>query len=354
MNNSMNLGGGVQKCIYMLSKYFTKDNKIYIASSGGEYAEELKEYGVKHFSIVNPENKNPINILKNILRIRKIVKNNSIDVIHSHHRMTTLYAKIVSKVCDVKVVHTSHLYTEDKVKLSKITLKNIPIITVSKGVKQGLINIYKLDKENITNIYNTIEFNNNNDNVYKELMIEKENGSFIVTSICRLEPVKGLDILLEAVQKISRIQNNVVFFILGEGSERIKLTKFIKNNNLEKMVHLVGNVPNVRAYLERTDVLVQCSYREGLPLAVAEAASLGVPAIASDIPGLNEIIINGYNGMTIPPGDSDAIVDSLLHFINNRDLINKMSKNGIKHFNENFSKDKYYNDHIKVYSRLIE
>lgn len=69
--------------------------------------------GVKHYNILNTDSKNPDIILNNLIAIYKMVKKENIDIIHSHHRMTTLLAKLISKITKVKVIHTQHLCIED-------------------------------------------------------------------------------------------------------------------------------------------------------------------------------------------------------------------------------------------------
>lgn len=350
----MTLGGGVQKCIYMLSKHFIKDkdHSIYIASSGGEYIDELEELGVKHIKIFNPENKNPIKTLKNIWEIYRTVKENSIDIIHSHHRMTTLYAKIVSKISRVKVVHSAHLYTEDKVKLTNLTLKNIPVISVSNGVREGLIEVYGIKKDSITTIYNTVEFNQTSKTVYGKIIEERDKGNFIVASVSRLEPVKGLDLLLKTALMLKEYKD-IKFFLIGDGSLKEQFQEYIVNNHLEDNVLLLGKVPNIKDYLKYIDVVVQCSYREGFGLSVAEAASVGVPSIATDIHGLNEVIIDNYNGILIPTGSEEKIADAILKLYNDKTLLKRLGENGVKHFNSNFTKNKHYDGHLNFYKNLI-
>ncbi|MCT2347466.1 glycosyltransferase family 4 protein [Bacillales bacterium AN1005] len=353
LNNTMILGGGVQKCIYMLSKEFIGKHKVFVASAGGEYEAELEELGVVHKRIINPEKKNIFSILKNLFLIYKLVKNDSIDLIHSHHRMTTVYAKIIACFTKVKVVHSAHLYTEDKIKLTNFALKNIPVISVSNGVGEGLSEVYNLKKENITTIYNTVEFSQIKAEVKKEILDAKKNGSFVVASISRLEPVKGLENLLIAAKSIINLQLDVKFILIGEGSEREKYLDFIKSNNMENDVFVLGKVPNVKDYLKYIDVLIQCSYREGFGLAVAEAAAVGVPSIASNIHGLNEVIIENYNGLLIEPGNSKELEAAILKLYEDQNLLSFFGENGKNHYEKNFSKKQYYDGHESFYEKLI-
>ena len=100
LNNVMSVGG-VTKCILKLCKEMNEDIQVIVASHGGALVDEFRNRGIKHYEINNVDNKSPINIIKNITILWNIVKDEKIDIIHSHHRMTTLISKIVYKFTGV-------------------------------------------------------------------------------------------------------------------------------------------------------------------------------------------------------------------------------------------------------------
>ena len=88
-----------------------------------------------------------------------------------------------------------------------------------------------------------------------------------------------------------------------------------------------GRQSDVPAFLSITDLFVFPSYREGFGLSLMEAGAMGVPAIASDIIGCNEVIINGETGLLIPPHSSSAIVAAVDRVFNDRALYEKFHVN---------------------------
>ena len=354
INNTMKLGGGVQKCIYQLINHFKIKNDVMIASAGGEFVCELNENNIKHFSIINPEEKSLIAIVKNLIFLKRIVKNYNIDIIHSHHRMTTLYAKIISKITNVKVIHTEHSFNFDKKKIANIVLKNINIISISSGVKENLINEYKLREENITTIYNGIEFIDTDDEVVKELLDAKENGSFIVGAISRLEEVKGIQFLLEAMCSIVEKGFDIKLFIIGDGTLKTEFEEYINRKKLDRYIYLLGRKTNIKAYINFFDIVVQPSINEGLGLAAIESISQGVPVIGSNIDGLNEVIKNNVNGLLFPVGDIDMLSECIIKLYNNITLREKLGESGVIYYNEFFREDIYYNKHKEIYKGVLE
>ena len=75
------------------------------------------------------------------------------------------------------------------------------------------------------------------------------------------------------------------------------------------------------------DALVFPSYREGFPNVVIEAGAFGLPSIVTDINGSREIIINGQNGVIIPPRDDEALYQAMKRFVENPDEVKAMAAN---------------------------
>lgn len=352
INNIMEVGG-VEKCIIQLSKLMNDNCKVIVASAGGTLVEELVSYNVKHYKIENTDNKNPINVMRNLIKIYRIIKKENIDLVHSHHRMTTLYCKILKKVIKFKLVHTQHLCIEDKVKLTRIALNKIPIITVSDGAKENLINIYKLQDKYITTIYNTIETKNNNYEIDDRLLKLKDEKAFIVAHISRLVEYKGVYDFIEIAKKVSKKQSNIKFVIIGDGEERDSIENIIKANELEESIFLLGNKNNVINQLDKIDLVLLCSYIEGLPLTPLEALYKGIPVIATNIKGTNEEIVDGYCGYLLEIKDIDGFADKIIELYNDSNKYSKLKENCTKRFDLLFSKEKYAENHKAYYKSIM-
>lgn len=353
VNNVMEFGG-VEKCIIQLSKGFKSENKVVVCTAGGPLVKELESMNVKHYEINNTDLKNPIVILKNILKIAKIVKSEKIDLVHSHHRMTTLYCKLLSKVMNFRLIHTQHLCIEDKVKLTKFVLKKIPIITVSNGAKINLVNNYYIQEKNIVTIYNTIETSNSNYDIDEKLIELKKNGNFVVAHISRLVEYKGIYDFLEITKELSIKDRKIKFVIFGDGPEKNNVLEYIKLNKLQNVVFLLGNKDNIINQFKYIDLVLLCSYIEGLPLVPLEAFSQQVPVIATDIGGTNEEVIDGVNGFLVEKKDISDFVEKILLIYNDDNKYKSMKAGCIKVFNEKFNEKKYYDEHTYMYNNILK
>lgn len=351
LNNVMTVGG-VTKCILKLCKELKDNNEIVVASHGGQLLDEFKSMGISHYEINDVENKHPINILSNIKKIINIVNKEQIDIIHSHHRMTTMIAKFVSKFTRVKVIHTQHLCIEDKFKLTKLALNNIQTITVSESAKRILETKSKLDGKNITTIYNTIEVENTNKSIDEKLKQLKEAGYFIVSQVSRVIDYKGVYDFVDIAEITVKENDNIRFVFIGDGPEKENLEKYIKEKNLQEYVFMLGSKDNVIEHLKYIDLVLLCSYIEGLPLAPLESFSQGIPVIATNIEGTNEEIIDGKNGYLVNKKDINGFREKIMFIYDNKDIYYEMKKKSLEVYNEKFNEKQYYINHIELYNNI--
>lgn len=351
LNNVMSVGG-VTKCILKLCKEKSTNIETVVASHGGALLGEFNSLGIKHYEIYNVEDKSPINIIKNIKILCNIVRNEKIDIIHSHHRMTTLLSKIVSKIVKVKVIHTQHLCIEDKFKLTNIALRNISTITVSEAAKKILIEKSNLDEKNITTIYNTIETENGNKEVDQRLLELKEKGYFIIAQVSRAIDYKGVHDFINIAKESVKENNNLRFVFIGDGPEFKNMEKSIIEQNLQEYVYLLGSKNNVIEHLKYIDILLLCSYIEGLPLAPLEAFSQGIPVIATNIDGTNEEIEDGCNGFLVNPKDINRFKLNILKLYKDKLLLEKFKESAYKTYVNNFNVENYISKHENLYKNI--
>ena len=88
--------GGAEKIVYQLATDLKEEfENVHVASTGGLWEEELNKNGIKHHKILDVESKSPKTLATNFNTLRKIIKENKIDIIHTHHRMAAFYARLL-------------------------------------------------------------------------------------------------------------------------------------------------------------------------------------------------------------------------------------------------------------------
>jgi glycosyltransferase involved in cell wall biosynthesis len=138
-----------------------------------------------------------------------------------------------------------------------------------------------------------------------------DSDDFVVGSVGRLAPEKGHRVLVDAFARVRDQLPRARLLLVGDGRERSGLAARVHQLELEDVVQFTGRVDDARDVLPALDVFALPSFREGLPLAVLEAAAQGVPFVASDVGALPELARAGA-GVVVPPADPAALARALL------------------------------------------
>jgi phosphatidyl-myo-inositol dimannoside synthase len=150
----------------------------------------------------------------------------------------------------------------------------------------------------------------------------------------RLSPVKGPDVLMEAVGLLAGRHPSATFVFAGEGQLRSPLQDAARRLGVEGQVRFVGQVPreDVPRYLTACDLLVLPSRSEGLPHAVLEAMAFGLPVVASAVGGVPEVVQDGVTGALVAPDDPAALAAALDPLLADADRRHRYGEAGLRAF----------------------
>ena len=129
----------------------------------------------------------------------------------------------------------------------------------------------------------------------------------------RLVPAKGHSILLSALAELRRQGLDFRATLIGSGPERASLEAFVESAGLAEQVSFTSALPHdaTLEHLRRADLFVLASFAEGIPVALMEAMSLGIPCISTTIAGIPELIRNELDGLLVAPGNVSALADAI-------------------------------------------
>lgn len=125
-------------------------------------------------------------------------------------------------------------------------------------------------------------------------------GERWVGTIAELTPNKNLRVFIEAIAYMHKEGLRAHAWILSDGEEKTSLEQLSKKLSIEHYVHLLGRVPNASSYLKSFDIFTLPSRKEGLPYVLLEAGYAGLPVVASNIPGISDIISHSETGVLVP------------------------------------------------------
>jgi len=142
-----------------------------------------------------------------------------------------------------------------------------------------------------------------------------------------------------------------MFILIGDGEEKSTIEKEISENNIEN-VKLLGYRKNVNEYLKVSDLFLSTSLWEGLPYSLIECTRAGIPIVASDVIGNNEVVIHDYNGYLFQSGDLETAIKRILDIRSSIERQRRFSENSKKLFNDKFELKTMIRKLADVYSKI--
>lgn len=298
---------------YNCIPFYKLDSRIDFQFCNNEYKKEYNSI-LTHFQLFN--------------KTYKILKSKKFNIVIGFMLTANIYAIILSKL-----LHIPNIISE-RSNPHYNSISNFWILTrrflypfADKLVIQTnkIKNYFKVivKDEKIEIIYNPIA---------KDLLLKRDltfAKKRTILNVGRLSPSKNQDLLIKAFANIEH--DNWKLDFVGEGEYKKELSELIRIYALEDKITLFGNEPDIYKYYNSASIFVFTSKHEGFPNALTEALFFGVPCISTNCEfGPSELIDDSVNGFLIPVGDQKELEDKLTLLMNDSDLRQKFSANGIK------------------------
>lgn len=326
-------GGPELQALRLAKKFIADGHKVIVIAKGsGHYPKfeiimDVPVYRLNHRGLAS------IEVYFSLFKLR-----NLFDIIHVHGtgRLATAsiaFAKHFHKKVFVKVVANLGVINRKKV-LSKVSPEKLHnfrfnkinalktadgVIAITHDIVEDLLTLGFV-KDKIAYIPNGVDMNL----FYPTSLVEKQTlrkrlnlpiDKRVVVFTGKITKRKGIDVLLEAWRN-SDIKDKAVLVVIGSGmgqkdSIEENAHNFVKEYNLNDSVSFLGAKDNVNEYLKASDIFVFPSRWEGLPNSLLEAMSTGLLCVASNIEGVDELIIPEKTGILTKVGDSNALGKAL-------------------------------------------
>ncbi len=167
----------------------------------------------------------------------------------------------------------------------------------------------------------------------------------------RLSAVKGIDCLIDA---LAFLPANVNLALAGTGPQRQQLESRVAVLGLRQRVHWLGQLPDLRPFLRACNVYAQPSRREAFGLAVAEAAVMGLPIVATKVGGLRDLIHHEQTGLLVQPDQPRELADAVQQFLEDPDHARALGLAARTYVAEHFNVRASVANIAYIYQRLLE
>jgi glycosyltransferase involved in cell wall biosynthesis len=360
VNTHMNIGGIGQYIVSLAKALKQKRIECFVASSGGELLPEFVSLDIRHINLdMRTKFEFGPKVLRSSSRLIQIIKDNKIDLIHAHTRVSQVASYIASRRAGIPYIATCHGYFNAKLSRKLFDTWGDKVVAISEAVRAHLEKDFNVDPKRIEVIYNGIDLKRFS-NIYSADQIARARRSLgvqrgnVVGTMGRLSSVKGQKFLVEAMKEVVSKSKDARCLIIGSGREEAALKDLSKSLGLENRIIFTGAAYiDIPLYLACMDIFVLPSIEEGLGLALLEAMSLGRPCVASAIGGIRDIVNDGVNGILTPVGDSAAIANAVLKILNDKPLAKKMSDTAKDFVRGRFSIEAMADSMIGLYERTI-
>lgn len=337
--------GGAERIVYQLSSDLKDEfDSVHVASTGGLWESELSAKGIQHHKILDIDSKNPLTVLKLLTSIRQIIKKNEITIVHTHHRMAAFYIRLL-KLVHPKLIHvyTAHNVFKDKLPLYRFALKNAKSVAVGEAVNKNLKEDVVITDSRV--IYNGVVLKETDDQVDEIISY----GGIKLGCIARLSEQKGLTYLLDAMSLLT--VKDIRLFIVGDGELRNELENKVKELDLQNSVTFLGYRKDIVECINSFDFCVLPSVFEGFGLVAIEAFMNSKTLVATDIPGLNEVVTN-KNGILVPAKDPAALASAIDKLAMDETLRQELASQAKKDYENKFSYPLFLENYRELYREL--
>jgi glycosyltransferase involved in cell wall biosynthesis len=347
--NELKYSCGVTNHILHLSSGLAAQGNVnlWIICGGGNGINRFSEMNV---TIISDErflhlNRSFSGFISGINFLVKFIRQNNIDIIHSHSHYGAAIAKRASKLTGKTTVQTNHGILPDMGRLKHFNADKY--IAINEHIRQHILNDKIANEENIFFIRCGIP-------VDGKLNIKESNGKIKVAAASRFVYGKGLDIYIKAVNMLpEEILNKADFYLAGEGELEDELNEL--NRSHGSKINFPGRIIDMYSFLSKTHVLVNPSRSdsEGFPAIITEAGATNTLVISSDFKGAEGVLKDIVNSLIFTEYKPENLSDILKKVISNYKSYTHLTSSFYEFIKKEFSVPVMIDKHISLYNKCL-
>ena len=359
ITNHLNIGGITSYVFSVASGMKKRGHRVYIASSGGMLLERFRREGINYIPIpIKTKKEISPKILISYFKLKKIIKDCEIDLVHTHSRTTQVLGCLLHRKTGVAFISTCHGFFKPRVLRRIFPCWGKKVIAISDEVRKHLICDFRVPEENIRVIHNGVDLTQlptPNSQLPTEIRAKFGLGAGpIIGIVARLSDVKGHIYLIQAMQKVLLNEPGAQLLIVGEGKMKKELLELVQRLGVSQNIFFVPEVMDTKEVLSIMDVFVMPSLKEGLGLALIEAMAGGLAVIGSEVGGIKNLIQHGQNGLLAKPADSLGLAQAILELLANPEKRKSLGENARISIQERFSLEEMLLKTERLYSECVK
>jgi len=298
-----------------------------------------------------------------LFKLISFIKKNKIEIVHAHGRGAGIYSRLAkmfySKFISVYTFHGFHIqqYKSIGQKFYVLVERFFSgftdlFINVSRGENNVCLTYRIFNEPKSVVVYNAIKpiKRSEQDKIELRNNLMLPQDKFIVISVVSFNTPKNVPLILTIAKQLTE-HKNILFTVIGDGEQKTQIEELLKREKLENVL-LLGSKNNVTQHLFASDLYLSTSLWEGMPYSLIESAAAGLPIVASNVTGNNEIVENDRNGFLFELSQPEGAAQKIVAILNSKELQQKYSRNSINIFNEKFELTGMIQKMKDIYNRL--
>ncbi len=366
--NSSILGGGNK---VLLDIAINLNRKIFypyfICPSEGEFSNVLKEYSIP-FELVDKAilHGRKSNIFFTIKKVIKWILKREPLILHINGLVSYHTLSFASWLCNIPTVCHLH-FPIDSIEYIRWATKLPPsvIIPCNQYLAKEVEPLFRqvIPDVQIIPVSNAVDIDKYNLKDFDSYRFRKELGistdKIIITIIGHISEVKGHKYFLEMLAELKDYYPNILGLIVGEDKSpnkeyRKRMEHYVKELGIKDYVKFLGFRRDIPQLLAITDIIVQPSLEEGLPLTVLEAMAAGKAIVTTPVGGVPEVIKDMETGLLVPVKDSKSLTKQVKFLLENVNKRLELGQNALKFVKENYSLERYVKKIEDIYLGLLK
>jgi glycosyltransferase involved in cell wall biosynthesis len=336
----------------------SKYQPLFLANGKGKLVDVLNELevGIISGNVETQSVKSPIKFVKAIYRQVKLLKANSIDIVHMNNFGWNEDIVIAAKLLKIPVV--LHCHNASRInKYNFNMLLSSKVLTCSKKLQKDITN-FDLIADRAEVLYNLVDCDKyeKGTSVRKELSISDD--VIIVGTVAQISHRKGIDVFIEAAEKSLKVHPNTIFIVVGpdaknENNYVMEMKEQVIAKKLTQNIRFLGSRQDIPNIMSSLDIFLFTTRQEPFGMVITEAMAAEVPVIASRVGGIPEIISSENVGLLIESENSQQFSLALNLLIENRETRKKIGIASKKHVKELFDKSVIAAQIDNIYTNLL-
>ena len=304
-------------------------------------------------------------LITGLYKLYNFLKQNKIQIVQTYCYYANIIGAIVAKLANVPIIITSQRISyrrEPKIKIviDRLCANLVPdkIVAVSDAVKDFSISKEGFRASKLVTIRNGIDLSNIDSKITSIEEKRKQLGisanHIVLVTVARLHIRKGHVYLLKAMRNLNKKRKDLILLLAGDGNEKENLVTLNKSLGISDTVHFLGWRNDVNEILDCSDIFVLPSLEEGFPNVIIEAMSKSKPIIATDVDGNPEAVVDGYNGIIVPPRDPEGLSKAILSLVDDEYKRIQFGRRSREIVEENFDLEMIIDKYEKLYESLVK